>query len=205
MIPEIKRPSECTARELEDFACLVAQGGQVARSGLEQRIRRAKYLAFAYVEGELAAVAAVKKASWFYIRDVFGKANEPARGNDFKYELGWGYTRPKYRNRGIHQCLVDLLLENVRDINIFGTTGTANEAIMSILQKRGFVMCGSPYPGKTEAKQLWIRNGNAETSSAGWFMRIFDSLLRDAERSESFNHVRSSFRRKVKARLTGVH
>lgn len=201
----IKRPAECSSEELRHFVDMVIEGGQVARTGLERRIRRAKFLAFAYENGELAAITAVKKASWFYTRDVFRKAGETNEAFDYRYELGWGYTRPAYRKRGLSNALCDSTLERSREVNLFGTTGTNNEAVARILSKRGFEKCGSPYPGRTESKQLWVRKVATRTDPGKWFLKNADFLLRGFERSKSYNNLLTTFRRKVKTRLTGAH
>lgn len=204
MIPVIKEPAECTAEELRDFADLVIEGGQVARDGLERRIGRAKLLAFAYENGNLAGIAAIKTPSWLYVRDVFRKAIEADQAVDFRYELGWGYTHPNYRRRGIHGRLAEMLTINARDFNVFGTTGTDNEAVKAVITKLGFEVCGSPYAGRTESKQLWVRRAAPRNDVAKWFLRNADLLLRGVERSESYNILLNSFRRKFRSRLTGA-
>lgn len=205
MNPVIKKPSECSLQELEDFAELVIEGGQVARAGLENRMRRAKLLAFGYEDGKLVGVVAIKKASWFYVRDVFGKANEPDQAVDYRYELGWGFTLPDYRRRGITTELSQMLMDNSRDCNLFGTTGTGNEASKRILEKYGFEMCGSPYPGRTEFKQLYVRKLTTGSDLGTWFLKNADLLLREAEKSNSYRYLLNTFRRTSKTRVTGVH
>lgn len=204
MIPEIKKPSECTKAELEAFAKLVTEGGQVGRSGLERLIRRAKLLGFAYEGNELVSISAVKRSSWLYIRDVFAKANEPDEAIDYKYEVGWGFTRPEYRNRGIHECMVDLMLENMRGTNLFLTTGINNRPVSAIFTKRQFQKCGSPYQGRTEPKQVWVRKITSERTFGVRLLECFDQILRQVERSESCSYLLTMFRRKTRKRLIGV-
>jgi hypothetical protein len=57
----IKPPSECTHEEIQSFFNLVKRGGEVNINTLEAGIRRARLLAFCYVNQELAGVAALKK------------------------------------------------------------------------------------------------------------------------------------------------
>jgi ribosomal protein S18 acetylase RimI-like enzyme len=205
MIPVIKKPAECKADELCNFVEMVIEGGQVTREGLERRIRRAKLMAFAYENEKLAGVAAIKAPSWLYVRDVFRKAIEAGQAVDFRYELGWGYTRPDFRRRGIHGRLTEMLMTNVRDLNVFGTTAVDNDAEKAILMRLGFERCGSPYAGRTESKQLWIRRVAPRAGVAKWALRNADLLLRSAERSERYNILLNSFRRKIRLRSTGVH
>src|SRR5215204_1124204 len=107
----IKKPSECSEQELKSFVEMVVEGGQVARKGLEERVKKAKLLAFGFERETLAGIAAIKKASRFYISNIFGRADVSGDAGAFRYELGWCFILPEYRKRGLAGKLVEEILE----------------------------------------------------------------------------------------------
>src|SRR5688500_18382280 len=128
----LKHPADCTDLEINSFVDLVKQGGQVARTGLEARVRKAKLLGFAYDGDRLVGTSAIKRASRFYIREVFGMAMVPGDAKDHLYESGWTYVLPEYRKQGTARHLLHALLESHQG-NIFGTSGATNEAVRKLL------------------------------------------------------------------------
>lgn len=153
----VKKPVECTGRELEEFAGLVIKGGQVDRTGLKKRIERARLLGFCYEGDELVGTAAIKEAYKAYVSRVFNSANESEKANEYRYELGWIYTLPNYRRRGISRALVEKLLGDYKGYDLFATTGTGNRTMETILGEHGFQKFGSPFQGRKERKQLYVR------------------------------------------------
>lgn len=69
-----KRPNECSAAELQDFAALVLEGGEVPAVGLEARIKKAEKLLFLAQDSCLKGIAAVKNPEKDYKEGVFQKA-----------------------------------------------------------------------------------------------------------------------------------
>ena len=70
----VKKPSNCSSAELQDFAYLVLEGGEVTDLGLEERIRKAQSLVFLTEGNSINGIAAVKKPALSYRRGVFRHA-----------------------------------------------------------------------------------------------------------------------------------
>jgi ribosomal protein S18 acetylase RimI-like enzyme len=207
MLPVIKRPADCTDEEIRAFAQMVIEGGQVSPAGFERNVRRAKLLGFAYEDGELAGVVGIKSSPWLYVREVFLKANKLDEAVDFRYEIGWGYTKPEFRKLHINRRLVELQLATIPESNVFAMTGVGNEAVISNLIKLGFEKCGDPYPNSTGSwlYQLWVKKGSAARNSGKWFLKSIDLVLRGVERSDRCKSLLRSFHKKVKTRRAGAH
>jgi len=70
---EIKSPQHCSDSEIAAFSCFVRKGAEVDPTGLKGRIRRAKALAFLYVNRTLVGVAALKQPN----EDIVTKCSRP--------------------------------------------------------------------------------------------------------------------------------
>jgi len=157
----IKPPSECTDEEIQSFFNLVKKGGEVNINTLEAGIRRARLLAFCYVNQKLAGVAALKNADRGYQNNVFERAGEPKLAEKFQSEIGYIYTGEKYRGRHICPILVQHLMNNSAD-KIFSTVRMKNKHMIKIIRKLGFHQIGHKFVGKQQDKgryyvQLFIK------------------------------------------------
>lgn len=155
----IAAPRECTVDDLRAFATMVREGGQVDPAGLEARILKAAWLGLFSLDGELAAVAALKVPRPSYQQGVFSKARVPDQSVKFQLEFGWLVVAPKYRRRGLATALVRaLLMKNPRD-GVFATTVETNKAVGEILKNEGFESLGQAFRsarGETSIN-LWVR------------------------------------------------
>jgi hypothetical protein len=140
---QIKTPEKCSATELNAFRELVLSAEQVPAGGLAERIRSCLYLGFAYHADELIAVTGVKQPAHSYRRRIFEKAGVADQRKDFTYEIGYAFTKPAYRGRGIHRYLVSALVSETTSGNFFATTKVAN--VPRILETLGFTKCGTDY------------------------------------------------------------
>lgn len=150
-------PGDCSAKQLAEFRELALAGRQVDPAGLERRIRNALFLAFVYDEQRLVSIGALKIPTDHHRADVFRLAGVPDRASDFPVEMGWAYTIPEYRGRGLHRQVIGDLLSRTGD-NIFSTTKAAN--VPALLEGAGFTQTGSPY-----------QNAQAETLHLFTFIR----------------------------------
>jgi RimJ/RimL family protein N-acetyltransferase len=158
---KIKTPSECTNEEIQSFFNLVKKGGEVNINTLEAGIRRARLLAFCYVNQELAGIAALKNADQGYQNNVFERAGEPKLAEKFQSEIGYIYTEEKYRGRHICPILVQHLM-NDSAYKIFSTVRMRNKRMIKIIRKLGFHQVGHRFVGKQQDKgryyvQLFIK------------------------------------------------
>ncbi|MEZ5831664.1 MAG: GNAT family N-acetyltransferase [Dongiaceae bacterium] len=143
----VKSPLQCTDAELSAFCDLVIQGGEVTADGLLGRVRRARTLAFCYVDGALAGVAALKIPGAHYRGEVFQSAEVKLDPEQFPIELGWVFVLKDYRRRGLSADLVARLLSDV-DANVYATSKSGNAAMHHTLRRFGFSGLGEEFPSK---------------------------------------------------------
>jgi hypothetical protein len=106
----IKSPNNCTKKELKDFEKLIIEGKQVSEKGLFKKISNAKVLAFCYIDNEIASISAVKIPKNSYREKVFRNAGVTGLVKKYLYELGYSYTKPEYRGKGLNiSCSKELL------------------------------------------------------------------------------------------------
>jgi len=162
MCDKVKEPPKCSKKELENFYQLVLRGEQVENSGLRNRIKRAKLLAFHYEEKNLVGIASLKRPNKTYKKKVFIEAGVSEESDKYNLEVGWAFTMDEYRGKGICCGLIQKIVDASGSQNIFATTRTDNLPMQRILEKNGFQKIGKPYPGRTKKYylQLYTRSKN---------------------------------------------
>ena len=161
-----KKPSECSADELQDFAALVLAGGEVTAVGLEERIKKAESLLFLVQDGCLKGIAAVKNPEKNYKERVFKKAQATVQANKFPFELGWVFVLPSSRGAGFSHKLVEAALSVTNDQAIFATSRTDNTAMHKVLKAHGFSCHGKTYASTRDNQQLALFVRNAAQQGA---------------------------------------
>lgn len=164
MTVTVKSPADCTDEEILAFAEIVLTGGEVDRDGLCQRIRSARLLGFAYEDGQIVSVAAIKQPSPIHAEHVFASSSSKMNREDYPFEYGWAVTMESHRRRGLAVKLLETLLANCEVDSIWATTRVKNAAIHRILTKDGFQQIGKAFPGRKEKLVLWIRHGRTQES-----------------------------------------
>ena len=142
---EIREPDGCSDAEIAAFCCFVRQGGEVEERGLEDRVRRAKALAFLYVSGTLVGVAALKQPNQRYRDGVFKKAKVSQCTALFDLELGWVYVLPEYRGKHYSAVLSAAAKSQSNNASIFATTRSDNKPMQKTLERLGFKRIGNTY------------------------------------------------------------
>jgi len=122
MCDMIKKPSECSDKELTEYYNLAVKGNQVDKNGLKERIEQAILLAFHYENNSLVGIAALKYPHESYKNGVFKKAEVPLESDKYKFKFGWAYTEPEYRGKHICSNLTHKILESEVSQNIYATT-----------------------------------------------------------------------------------
>lgn len=146
MNSEIKKPSECSKQEVENFFDLVKKGDEVQTHGLKGLIDKAIFLAFHYEKSALVGVVGLKQPNKSYKDKIFRKAGVPQESDNYDYEIGWAFTEIEYRGHRICPNLVDKLISKSPSQNIYATT--KNESMKKILKRKGFKKNGHKYNGK---------------------------------------------------------
>jgi predicted GNAT family acetyltransferase len=153
---EIKQPTDCTTKELDDFYEMCKEADQVSLIGLKDRILNCPFFAFARFEENIAGIAAIKVAIVNYREKTFAASKTTLDNKQFPHEVGYVYTKPAYRKNGIGTTLTQMLISKFTDQNLFATTG--NPTMKQILEQDGFVATGTSYPGsQNKTLQLMVR------------------------------------------------
>jgi len=135
---------------------MVVRSGEVEILGLMYRIRRTKYLAFHYEGDRLVAIVGLKRPCKSYKGKVFSKAGVPEGADNYGLEIGWAFTEPEYRRRGICSNLIDAILGKSKSQNLFATTRANNIPMQRNLEKKGFKKIGNLYLGRTSDYSLQL-------------------------------------------------
>ena len=162
----IKRPGECSAAELQDFAALVLAGGEVTSVGLDERVRKAENLVFLTQDGCLKGIAAVKNPASGYRSGVFQKAQASVQAKDYPFELGWVFVIPSSRGAGLSHKLVQAALSAVSGQGVFATSRSDNAHMHRVLTAHGFSRHGNAYASKRGSHQLVLFVNNAAQQGA---------------------------------------
>ena len=155
---QIERPSACAAAELADFAGLVREGFRGSDDTLDDRIRRARFLAFHRADdGATAGIAGLKAPAVRHREEVFANAGVGADPAVHEMELGWVYVVPTHRGAGIGETLCRRLLARVPATSVFATTRPDNGPMIRILQRLRFARVGRPYRRRGEELAVYVR------------------------------------------------
>ncbi|MBN2656552.1 MAG: GNAT family N-acetyltransferase [Spirochaetales bacterium] len=145
----IKSPSLCSVEELELFRTFLSGRPDVRMENLNERIAKAGKLAFAFSGGELAGIAALKRARKGFRRRILESQTTPVLLELPKAELGWLYVDPASRGMGIGAGLVSSLCRDSSGVPMFALTTEDNETMRKILLSNSFSFStGIVMPGR---------------------------------------------------------
>jgi GNAT superfamily N-acetyltransferase len=136
------------------FAGMLKQQGKV-RGNLLEKADRCKFLCIANINGETAAIGAVK------IKTASDFSNEksalPDLRRKFEWELGYLYTNPKYTGKGIAKNIARKLVDKFGKGNLMASTEvTANPAMVRILEQLGFSLYGKHWKSAIHGNDLGL-------------------------------------------------
>jgi len=143
--PVIIEPPLCTETEVAAFCNLVRQGDEVEGRRLEGRVKRAKALAFLYVDRQLVGVAALKQPAKTYRDGVFRKAGVPNAAKAFDLELGWVFVPETFRGRQYSRILSSAALSQNEQKPTFATTRADNIPMQRTLEHLAFRRLGDSW------------------------------------------------------------
>lgn len=141
---KILKPTQATSLEFNDIKNFMVQSGEVTMAGLENRLKKSKFLGLEYVDGVVAGVGAVKTPNRSYKERIFNSAGISQQHSQYDAELGWIFTSPQYRGKGVAKKLVNELLKKYSK-KIFATVREDNNTMINILKSKGFKQIGEPY------------------------------------------------------------
>lgn len=149
----MKKGLECSEGELAKFCTLVTKSGEVQTQGLFELVREAEYLAFHYADnGSLVGIGALKRPRSSYKMKVFQKSGTALSADEYNLELGWLYTKPEFRGKGITQAIVGTLLSKIGCEKVFATT--RKDDAKHILKKFKFTETGKRFESSRRGYRL---------------------------------------------------
>ena len=148
-------PALCTTSQLEEFTELIKEGGEVVNVGLYTRVKNSKLLAWAENDdGDMVSIGALKRPNKSYQERVFTKSGNISAIHDYKYELGFLYTSPESRGKGLTSSIIANLIKNLKGDGCYSTLREDNSVSKHLLTKNGFVQLGSSYKGVRRSYDL---------------------------------------------------
>lgn len=163
----IKKPSECSTAELQDFVAFVLAGGEVTAVGLDVRVKEAEALVFLVQDGCLKGIAAVKNPDQNYKNKVFRKARASVQANEFPFELGWVFVLPSSRGVGFSHKLVKAAIDVTSGRGVFATSRSDNVPMQKVLKAHGLSCHGKEYVSSRGNHKLILFVSNAVLCRSG--------------------------------------
>lgn len=148
----IKSPQECSVSELNVFETLTKEGGEVSAIGLRGRVEQAHKLIFIYADNDCVAVGGLKNPIANYKTKVFKKAGVPELESNYKYEVGYLYSKVK----GVGNLLMQSICEASSGNQLFATTRENNEVMHHLFGKYHFSRLGEPYDSENGDYSLGV-------------------------------------------------
>lgn len=139
----IAKQGEFTPAQIQDFFDTVNLGGQIPIKPevLLKNIKNAEYLAFCFEGKFLTGIAAIKNPQQFYKVKIGEKTENPDFVQDFHYEIGYCVTLPLYRGKGVCTLLVQELMKQMPNTNLWASTRTYPMKKLFITE--GFELAGN--------------------------------------------------------------
>jgi ribosomal protein S18 acetylase RimI-like enzyme len=155
----VKSPQALSDDKINDFVDVVKEGDQIDPVYLKGLVKKCKLLGIAYNNNEPIATIGIKNPYKSYKENVFRMADVLDEVDDYKYEMGYLYIKPKYRitfwRSGIVE-LFDEILEKI-DGKIYGTVRANNKNVLSLFQKMGFKQLGNDYNSSLGSYKLKLQ------------------------------------------------
>jgi predicted GNAT family N-acyltransferase len=152
-------PSVVGTVDLATFESLVLTSGEVSAKTLSKLIPVALSLAFAKIDDDVVAVAALKRPNQSYRTKVFTKAKSTSNPANYQFELGWVFVSPAARGKRLASKLVETLVCSLNGASAYATSRVDNEYMHSALARCAFHPVGNSYTSQLNEPeiQLFIR------------------------------------------------
>ncbi len=135
-----RRPEQIPGPSLAAIRDLVALGGAVGTSWIEEMLRKAYLIGYAETAGGRVVGCEVLK----HPKDTYRKKIEAAAGIDLSgyLERGYAAVAEGYRGRGILGAIVRGLIEHSHNRKTYVTTRTDNHPVVWLTEKNGMHLAG---------------------------------------------------------------
>ena len=153
-------PDSFSQDERRRFRVLVEAGGEVDTVVLHQNVESAKSLVFAWSEGRLLGVAALKVPQPSYRKKIAQNSGFSLQPELYPFELGYVFVQEEARGIGLAHRLVAAAVDQARRTKVFATVRADNLAMLSTLHRAAFLHVGEEYPGRNQGTsiRLLVRN-----------------------------------------------
>ena len=154
----LKKTDQCTSRELSDFKNTLLNRSDINKENLDQRILRAKFLAFYYLESRLIGIGAIKSATpGFRNRILAGQVIQLVADLP-ESEIGWFYIHDNFRGKGIGSYILSELLKVSLYNHLFAVTSSENREMRHLLTNNNFSFSGEIKLNEEKNYFLYFRN-----------------------------------------------
>ncbi len=164
----LKPPGDCLRDDLDRFRQMVLEAGEVQEAGLDDRIGRAKILAFLRVGGAIVGVGSLKRPSREYSQGIFKSAHAKNVAHEFGLELGWVVVENAHRGHSYSRCVVEALVACANGHKIYATSVTTRIAMHKALTRCSFERDGVEWQSKRRPDEqlfLFVHNGRSSKTA----------------------------------------
>jgi hypothetical protein len=159
------RPRDVEAEDSTFFQRIVLDAGEVNPETLAGLYQRARSVSVARLDGQWAAVGALKRPYSRHRAKIFKQARSEIDPKHFPYELGWFHVLNGFRGHHISSYMVEALMQHADGAPVYATSRVNNVAMHSALTAHGgFVREGSEYSSEVGKVPLclFIRAGQVK-------------------------------------------
>ena len=151
---EITRREDLKETHRDTFSEMLKDQGKV-QGDTKTKADRCKIICIAKIESEVVSIGAIKKKTK---SDFFEeKSGLPGLADQFEWELGYLFTKHGHNGKGIASTIVRMLIESYGNENLMASTEiSANPAMVSILEKNGFKLLGTPWKSDIHENYLGL-------------------------------------------------
>jgi hypothetical protein len=151
---KVGMPSEFSPEDKNSFLKLLKSQGKIINPSID-KINRCKLLGICVLGDEVISIAAIKvKSSSDFNAE---KADLQDLSKEFKYELGYCFTKTNHTGKGYSSRLVNTLIQKISAENLLATTELREDNSMQrILINNGFKQYGNSWKSKIHGGDLGL-------------------------------------------------
>lgn len=153
---EVSVPGQVSAERRALFMQRVREGGEVNPHSLRRLVDRAFVLGLALRGQDLVGVGGIKRPNAAYRDRIFASAGAAQDPAEFEFELGWIYVVPAARSQHVSTRLVETLMRNIGDGQVYATSHVNNERVHALLDRFDFAAVGKPYRSKLNEPDIQL-------------------------------------------------
>lgn len=152
----VKSSKDLTKEEIKQFRFLLDKQGQVDSS--EGKAERCFKICLVKLDGNAIGIGALKQV----YKTPFNYAKVPEVKENYNYELGYLFVekdkiKAQFQGLGIGKYITKLLLNEIKNVNVFATTEyDQNNPMYHILKSFNFKCIGNTYKGKKTKKSICL-------------------------------------------------